>query len=293
MEQHYWWMFALLQPIGFSGVTLLSQHYKKSGFSLVTIRACFILLCLLPFTFFVEAPSEPIFYISTFVAALLAFFADSLLMNSSAKFGAGTTSRILPISPLLGFVIWLVVNPESFYKFIDTPVIGTGIVLSLIGCVYAISHLQRCEISKRAFVYLVPVILCFAINDTMNKTAQDNSGFWNGIIWYTFFLALVSIVTGLLLHMKDKSIVSSLQDKVLLKAAFLIALSYGTAMIGRNISMVYTDNPAYTSIIAGSTPLFIFVYHKIFNIEDNANVKAGLLFTMSVLMLIFLASFIK
>lgn len=293
MEQHYWWLFALLQPIGFAFSTMVNQVYKKPGSAVVSLRSTLVLLALLPFTFFVEMPTEPLFYISAFAAAVLAFIADSLIMNSSAKFGAGTTSRILPIAPLGGFVLWLIVHPESFYKFLNYPVISTGIVLSLITCSYAISHLQKCDISKKALIYLLPVIVCFSFNDVLNKTAQDNSGLLSGVVWYTFFLSLVSILTGTLLQIKNKTLLNSLKDKDLLKAGFLVGVFYFIAITGRNFSMVYTENPAYTSIIAGGTPLILFVYHKIFNIEDKANVKAGLLFTAGVLSLIFLASYIK
>lgn len=293
MEQHYWWLFALLQPIGFAFSTLVNQIYKKPGSAVVSLRSTLVLLALLPFTFFVEMPSQPIFYIASFTAAILAFIADSLIMNSSAKFGAGTTSRILPMAPLGGFILWLIVHPESFYKFLDYPAISAAIVLSLLTCSYAISHLQKCDISKKALIYLLPVIVCFSINDVMNKTAQDNSGLMSGVVWYTFFLSIISILSGTLVQIKNKTLLASLKDKDLLKAGFFVGIFYFIAIMGRNLSMVYTENPAYTSIIAGGAPLILFVYHKIFNIEDKANVKAGLLFTAGVLSLIFFASYIK
>jgi hypothetical protein len=293
MEQHYWWLFALLQPFGFAASTLINQHFQKSGTSVVTIRAMFTATALTPFIFFVELPTEPLFYIATFIAAILAFVADSLVLNSSVKFGAGTTSRLLPVSPLLGFILWLIFHPESFYKFLEYPYTGLCIVLSFITCIYAIFHLQKCDISKKAFIYLIPVIMVFGINDVMNKTAQDNSEFISGIIWYTFFLALISIITGLSLHLKNKTFLSSFKDKLLIKTGILVGIAYLTAMMGRNVSMAYTENPGYTSIIAGGTPLVIYLYHKLFNIEDKANVKAGLLFAISVLALIYFASSVK
>lgn len=293
MEQHYWWLFALLQPFGFAFSTIIAQHFQKSGFSLVTVRSVAVAFFTLPFAFIVEAPTEWIFYVTAFTAAALAFVGDSLVLNSSAKYGAGTTSRLLPVSPLLGFAIWITAHPESFYKLFENPIIGLGIICSLISCAYAMTHLKKCDISKKALIYLIPVIVIFGINDYMNKTAQDNSGFWNGIVWYIIILSTTQFILGSLLHLKNKNFMSTVQDKKLIKAGLLIGACYFVAMVGRNLSMVYTANPAYTSIIAGATPLVIYVYHKIFNIEDKANVKAGLLFTASVLALIFFATYIK
>ncbi|MFT7433431.1 MAG: hypothetical protein ACI9TY_001063 [Alphaproteobacteria bacterium] len=290
MEQHYWWIFALAQPIGFAGVSLISQHYKQPGTSMAMMRASFVVLCLLPFMPFIELPTASEFFYATAVAATLAFVADSLMMNSFAKFGAGATSRLLPISPLVAFVIWAVMNPEIFTQMSNNPLIASGLVASLVACAAAIGMLSKCDVSKSAFIYLLPVIAIYGVLDVANKMAQDNSGFWSGIVWYTFILASGSVILGVSLNLKNKTFKATVTNKIMLKAGFLLSLCYLFAMIGRNISMVYTPNPAYTSIIAGATPLLIVVYHKIFKIEDKANVKAGLLFAMSILLMIYLAT---
>tara|TARA_R110000868_G_scaffold189695_2_gene433018 strand:+ start:61314 stop:62195 length:882 start_codon:yes stop_codon:yes gene_type:complete len=293
MEQHYWWLFALMQPVGFAGVSLISQHYKLPGTSLAMMRASFVVLCLLPILPFVELPTASIFFYATLTSAALAFVADSIMINSFSKFGAGVTSRLLPISPLFGFVVWAALNPESFTQLAERPLLATGLISSLLVCVYAIGLLSKCEVSKSAFFYLLPVIGIYGLLDVMNKMAQDNSGFWSGIIWYTFLLSCGSVIIGIGLNVKKKMLKETITNPLILKAGFILACFYLFAMSGRNISMVYTSNPAYTSIIAGGTPLLIVLYHKLFKIEEKANVLAGIIFAVSVFAMIYLATLLQ
>lgn len=293
MEQHYWWLFALLQPIGFGTVALISQHYKQSGTSVAMVRSMLVALFLLPVLPFIEVPTSTVFFLAAFTAAVLAFIGDSIVMNSNHKFGAGPTSRLLPTTPLVGFVIWAFINPDFFNQFVEKPLIGTAVVLSLIACALSVGALRKCEVSKQAFIYLIPVIFCWGINDVMNKLAQDNSGLWSGVIWYTFLLSCGSIIIGVALNLKKKQLKSAITNTLVLKAGLFVGISYTIAMMGRNLSMVYTPNPAYTSAIAGSVPLFIFVMHKIMKVDDNANIKAGLAFAISVAIMIFFANMMK
>lgn len=290
MEQHYWWLFALAQPIGFAGVSILSQYFQHPGTSMAMMRSAFVVICMLPILPFVALPTANEFFIAAAVAACLAFVADSIMMSSFAKYGAGVTSRLLPLSPLVSFVIWAVMNPNIFSQMSENPLVATGLIISICTCVGAIGLLSKCEVSKSAFFYLLPVIAIYGVMDIANKISQDNSGFWNGIIWYTFILACMSVIIGIGVNLKGKTLKSTITNKSIILAGFLVSIAYIIAMIGRNISMVYTPNPAYTSIIAGATPLLIVVYHKIFKIEDKANVKAGLLFAVSILSMIYLAT---
>lgn len=290
MEQHFWWLFALLQPLGFATVGMVTQHYKQNGTSVAMMRSCFVALAILPFLPFVDVPTSPVFYMATAASAVLAFIADSVMMNSNVKFGAGPTSRLLPISPLFGLIVWLIVNPETLDMFAEKPAIATGIIAAMLGCVGAMSSLRKCDVSRKAIVYLIPVIVCWGINDVMNKTAQDNSGFWSGILWYTFFLSCGSIIIGTFWTIKQKRVRETLTSKLVLICGFWVGIAYLTGMMGRNVAMVYTTNPAYVSIIASATPLAIILMHKIFNIEDKANIKAGVIFTISVSAMVYLVN---
>ena len=137
----YLWAFYALTSAFFIALMLsVSEYYKQSGIGFLIVLRSFTGLTLVPFAFFVEWPKEQLFYLYTGVAYLLFPIADILIFRVSAQQGAGVLSRFIPLTAIITFFIWLVVDPQTWQNYMTQPWYALGIVGCLCGIVFVFHH---------------------------------------------------------------------------------------------------------------------------------------------------------
>lgn len=291
-----WWQSAAFYACFIAVALIYCERLHMSGEKMALVRSFYCFFTLIPLLFFVNWPTAPIFYISSIGAGLLAVWADARVYAAPKKFGAGVTSRVLPLSPLFSFMLWYAFYPEDIEKILNLGTwYVTGIVVCLLGAVLALSMLKKCHLSGPAILFLLPSLSIYVVNDVMNKTAQENSDLWGGVVIYTFILmavGLLSLYVKMLRTERFSEITSFLFSKKMLPALPL-AVTYLLVMLGRCLSMSETPNPAFTSLIGLSAPLLILIYDKVTGRPDESRVFPGVILLFFVAGLILLTAGLK
>ena len=289
---NWWWGMALWGAIFSAGQMIVAGHFKVDGLHLSWLRCVLVVVLLTPFmVLYMHWPTDPRFYIAVVEAGILATVADAIAMNSSARFGAGVTSRLLPAAPVMGFFLWCAMHPhEQLGKLTSNPIIGAGIVLALMGCVLALSRLRASPVSRQALALLAPVIFLYGLNDTLNKTAQMHAPFGYGQIAYIYVICMTVSLCGALWMLTRGTLPNLHSNPRLVRAAGLIVACYLLAMVGRNFAMFFTLNPGYVSIIGNTAPVMVFLWHKLRGEQDTANPRAGFAFVGCAALLVWLVN---
>lgn len=288
-----WWAHGLFSSFCGAGFLLVNQHFKMRASTLMLWRGFGVALAYLPLALTVPWPDKTVFYLLTITLGVIVSFFDKLCMESSAKYGAGVTSRLLPMGVWLTFLMYLITNPAHTQTLLQAPLRAAGIVAALAIGVGAISFLRKDAISKQALLFLAPALVMVGFIDLINKYAMAASpNPLSGAFVYGFVMSLtIGVVTVIRRRFFEEKKVNIMQsfERGVFKGGLLVVMFIVAGMINKNIAMFYTPNPAYVSVLALSSPLWIAFYNKLTGHRDKSNIWAGFLFVLSAALLIVLS----
>ncbi len=294
----FWWSFALIQALFTGAMVVMAHKYGVAGVRLIHMRSVVLSLFLSPILFLAPLPSDPAFYIGAIGIGVLGSIADSLVFASSAIYGAGATSRLLPMSIVGSFVFWFLFEPSQMTLYMAKPLIGVGIVLALLLSMYAISSMRKGggESGAGAFKMLLPAVMIYAVCDSLNKISIDTIELGWGNLYFIFFLCItMAFTTGVYMKLRKQRLyrVARLESALFWKVGLVMATLYLCAMLGRTTAMFFTINPAFASVIGLSVPIWVLFYNIMIKSDDAyANIGATFLFVLAASLLIVLSGLI-
>jgi hypothetical protein len=295
-----WWSTSVLFCLFVSLYMLINQQLKARPSVMMVWRGSILAVFASPLMFFVDAPTNPKVYLISISMGFLMAYLDNRMFTSAAKYGAGVTSRIFPISMIISFVLWLLINPNDFEVLKGEPYKMVGILSCLSVALGAIFFMRKDPITKEAILFLLPTVFVISFVDVMNKSLMVLIEY-KAIIYH---ICLASFVAGLLnfvvylkenrsldMEKENKGIpMETLFSKNSVKAGGLAVLLVFIVMLFKGYSMQHTPNPAYVSAIGYTSPLLILAFNKIKGIKDEASVKAGLVLVASIICMVILVS---
>lgn len=78
------------------------------------------------------------------------------------------------------------------------------------------------------------------------------------------------------------------------KKTMILGSAIGVVMVAltlsKNMAMTYTTNPAYVTAVIFLAPIWITLYYKATGQEEEADVRSGLMFLLSAILLVLLNS---
>ncbi len=290
-----WFVYALISSGFLSCFFLINQYFKVSGKSIVFWSRLFCFLALLPFFLngMFTLPDSSLFYLLCFSVGLLATYGDIKFLNLSVKYGGGLVSRLSPVLVLISFSIWVVIDPNSILKYQDQPIIILSIFIALMGCLFFSLKLNKCNITKSAFLSLLPALIALAITGPLNKHAMDisdlNSGVFSYILLQSIFMVFVLLVSDMVSSKKEIFNVK-IFDFNNLKIGFLMMIILAGIGISKNYSMSFTDNPGYVNAVMLLSPIWISIFYKAIKHKEESDVKSAMGIVFSVMILILATS---
>jgi hypothetical protein len=289
-----WWIAALFFSIGVAGYISVNQQFKLPAHILAVWRGFGVGVLMLPFVFSVAPPQTWKFYILAVLCGFCAGYYDNRAFLGSAKFGGGVISRLRSLSVIFASIFWWMVKPEEFLQLIQKPLILSGVIACLLGCVIAMFLIRKAKVDKEAFWFFFPSIIVAALSVIFAKFAIVEAELSRTIPYYIFIVSLVSGLMNLLIHCKNKKCDFS-EDKMFSKKSMIgglvVVMFMIIMMFFRNYSLAYVPNPAYVSVIGYSSVIWIILFNKFKGVKDETNVFGGMLFVVSAVSLILLSMF--
>ncbi len=287
-----WPIYGLLTSFSMALFFLVNQHFHLKASTLMLWRGFGVAVIFLPLALLVPWPQDPVFYWLMVAQSIAVGVHDRFTIESSSRFGAGVTSRLLPIGVWLTFAIWLVLKPSYREDLFSNDLKAFGVIAALSVAVAAMLFIRKDYVSKQAIIYLAPAIFLLGIIDALNKAVIDASGHpIYGAIVYGFLLGvgigIVTIITRLVIENRTIDI-KEMFDKKAIKGGLIISGIVLVVTINKGIAMFYTPNPAYVGLIILAAPIWIAGYNKITGHKDKSNLWAGMLFVLSAVLLVLL-----
>ncbi len=282
-------VWALFHTWLWSSVNQLNRYWQIPGVRLIRWRLFMPGIVLLPITFFIPPPSDPLFWVGTLISASIVGMHDMTMYNVSAKYGAQVAFRLRPLIMPTVFIIWLFIKPQQFDALLHNPIEAVGIVLCLAAATYFLMRLNQCVITKAAMLEMVPVILAGIVFEITNKMAMDHAPFPNNSLYYVFTLGCAAFLANI--AMAGKNARAAIHDMSgIAKQGALIGFVAIFSQACKNLAMMSTPNPAYVTAITLTAPFWISLYLKLRGEKEEADWVSGTGLVLSIILMTLLAA---
>ena len=292
-----WLCAGILFALFNAATMLISQRYKLDGHLLSGLRGVGVAALSLPFAFLVDVPTRPLFWVLAGVEALISSFFNSRLYNSSAKYGAGITSRISILAVGFGVVLWWAIDYERFLELCERPAALAGIAVSLGLVLWGAlimakqSRADGVADGGSAMKYMFPAVITLALMMIVRKEIMENAEFFSATVYYCIGAIFLSGVINLIYYWKtsaaeERRRAFSIPKRIATVAALITVASFLTIFCG-NLSSFEAPNPAFVTAITLLSPLMIMAFNRMSGIPDKFDITAVLLMFAGIGMLVF------
>jgi hypothetical protein len=273
---------------------IMHQKLQAERLSMLFWLRLFMLLITLPILCFLGWPTDPTFYVATFVTAFIWAYADLSSFRATEEFGAGSITRLIPLNVIVTFFMWIVIKPDVLHGYMDEPLRAAGIFLAMLGAVFFAMRLQDHAVSRHAIRALGPVILMSGMGVVFAKIALDSTGAASAssaVFGYmavqAFFMILVFGALETFWQPVPRAVFTG---RVAMQTGFLMGLNTIVHMAFKGYAYQLVDNPAYVSAVILTTPLIVLLYYKLFKGQSVGNLKAGFMILLCVVAMVYLVS---
>ncbi|MGE4314086.1 MAG: hypothetical protein AB7E85_07440 [Pseudobdellovibrionaceae bacterium] len=286
------WVFFGLGSAAFSAVLMLVQErVKGDGLAIAYWNKLVASALMIPFLFYFGVPTEPMFYVLLCGQALIWVVSDVIFFNAIPKVGAGSVSRILPVSVIFTFFLWFLFDPALLGEYLEEPWRFGAIILVLLGSVYFSMRIKKCAVSWEAvrvlwFVIVAAIIGPLAVKLVMQHTPVERAP-WS---WVFFEGTFMLICWTLYILIRKPIPFRSLWTPQLAKAGLMIGAT-SSAMVGLGVmAYFYVDNPGYIPAVKFLDTVMILIYYRMIRHKEKGDVTAGLAIVVCAALLILLKS---
>lgn len=267
----------------------LNRHFKIDGFRLNTFRALISALIMIPLIPFMEWPAIPEYYLVVILEAAISVVGMMVQYNLAAKHNGRVSNLHQPISIMLTFSFWILIDEAQRQFLLDHPVKLGLIALAFIIFVTSLQFIRRNDLGVQILLAVIPVAVLYSLMTVISKIAlQQGETLFQIAINFVFLtniaMFLISFPVFLSQRMKDKAIKI---DKPLLKASLFVGASHTISWVFFAMTIILTPNPAYPGFITGLAPVWFMIYYKMRKERDDASPIAGLCLSAAALIMLY------
>lgn len=256
----------------------MQMRFQAERLSMLFWLRVLMTVVALPVLIFTGLPDDPVFYVATLLTALIWSYADLASFRASEDFGAGAVTRLIPLNGLVTFVMWVGLKPHMLYQYLDHPVRGLGIFLSLCAAIYFATRLQKTTVTRAAMRAMAPVILVSGMGVIFAKVAIDTGDSHSSVFAYIAFQSLLMAGIFWLLEAKWQPVPRAVfAGRAAMTAGFVMGLNTFVHMVFKSYGYRMAENPAYVSVVILTTSLWVLLYYKICKKQEIGDLKAGLM----------------
>lgn len=270
-------------------VSELNRRFQLDGFRLNFWRSLFILLFLMPMIPFVEWPeSNSLLYPVAILGGCISVFGNTIRLNLAASHNGRVATLFSPIKTFTLFVMWLLVDEDSWMRMINQPLETLGVLLMFLVAGFALFHMRKNDNTWQALLLMVPVGFLYAVNDVFGKMALDGEEtdkFGAIMVLLVVGFSVSVLLSGSVIAARHSPL-RPLAPKGMIKAGFLIGSVTMIKLFVFYYGMVLTPNPAYLAAIMMLTPVWFLIYHRIVGVKDDASPLMGTLMVLSAIGLV-------
>ena len=186
-----WAVFGLATAIFSAAMMLMQEHYKVNGYALPFWIKVACVLVSIPFMLMNGVPTHPLFYFYLGLSAVLYAISDVVFFSAIPKTSAGSVSRLVPSAGVIGFLLWFLIDPELFFKYMESPLIAGGIFITLCFFAFFAFRLKKCNVSMQTLRDVWFVIFAATSGPILTKMITYYADMEQARYSYIFFQSLM------------------------------------------------------------------------------------------------------
>jgi hypothetical protein len=270
-----WPFFAL--AFSFWGAVIIGYNHwaQVDGRTLVVLRTLGVWPLALLSLLFLPWPQDMTFYMVAAGMGTGLAYADTLLFNAAATHGGRLTALYIPLKMMIGFFLWIVIDPASATPLLAHPWKLAAVVAGFGACGTALMFLRKADASWTALAAVLPVALLLALGDVVAKealgavTAEHG---WAEVIGRTVAFLTVTTTVGSVGGMVLGGKIHFTWADALRSAGFGVVLLTGLSLL--LLTLAIAPNPGYVAAITMLSALWLAMWAHFAHGEHN-NIWAG------------------
>lgn len=272
-----WALFGVGSALLAAVMMVLQERIKARGFGLALWNKITCIMVMAPFVAVLGAPDNWVFYAIVCSQAVLWTVSDVIIFNIIPVYGAGVVSRIMPLSIIATFFIWLPFDAALVQHYLSAPMVSVGIVAVLGLTVFFGLRLRKCVVTKGALKAALPCLFAAIIGPVFAKLAMAQADVSQAPFSYVFFEAIAMVsMWSIYAHVKKPMTREEFFSKRMVRAGLGIGSITAFMVVLGLLSVHFAANPAYTPAIRLTSAVFIIIIYRIFKHEDRGDVTAGM-----------------
>lgn len=266
-----WLIFALITSVLYAIYHICNQESKLKAEIFIIYRGFLPALVTTPLVIIYHYIFPWQFYAIILFQGLTISYMDYKYFQAFHKFGAENVNSIRPLTVMITFILWLIIEPSMVERYLANPLRSVIIIASLIGIIYAVMNYRQQKIGKQSLKFVLPLLLLSSLIDISNKTITEYAE--GHLLALTFHrVALTGWIIGcvnLFLNRQQNIKLKELIDfKNIYRGSFILLLIL--SMITINFAMHYTVHPAYTSAVTYLSVIWIILINKFIAYSNKA-----------------------
>ena len=266
--QNLWWIAALFASCMLAMFVFANQVFRLKGSLVMIYRGIGTATVLLPFVPFVDFIHDVNFYYVCIINGLLIAFLDNRILNASKIFGAELSAMLQPFSIVIEFFAWFIIVPASFTALIASPIRLSLIIASLLALALSITMVKHSKMTKKAFLYILPAMLCVSVIDILCKImiTIGEENLFSAIFYYSMITSLVAGSINAVAYFKQGNKMEEIfLPKNLIFAGLPMIMLMLLIYASKNMSLYLVENPAYAMAVINLYPIWATLANNIYS----------------------------
>jgi hypothetical protein len=293
MTESLWLWLALASSLISAQNVEMNRRAKQEGFRLNLWRMGLSSLFWLPLALLQPWPiftHHWLFYLAA-AASGIALIVGFTIQNDLAQRHNGRVAVIhMPLKAVVVFLLWAICMPEARAHYFENLAMTLGVLGCLSVMAAALMAFRKNDISWHSLQAVLPIVGLYAASDIFTRLTMPTADLQSSLIVFLFVMTLSSVVASLLWWPWRPRPELSLTHPKLVRAA-------GWAAVGGTLNqacffsaLMLGPSPAYVSMVALLTPVWLLMYHRVKGIPDNASPLAGTALVLAAIVLMYLVA---
>lgn len=272
-----WALFGLATAFFSAAMMLMQEHYKVNGYALPFWIKVACVLVSIPFMLMNGIPTHPMFYFYLGLSAVLYAISDVVFFSAIPKTSAGSVSRLVPSAGVIGFLLWFIIDPELFFKYMQSPLIAALIFITLCLFAFFAFRLKKCNVSMQTLRDIWFVIFAATAGPILTKMITYYADMEQARYAYICFQALMMMTLWLVyMYLRRPVPFSVFFARGTWQKGLIIGVVASGMLLTKFTSYYYVDNPAYIPAMIALDAVIILFYYKMIGKKIEGDVLSGL-----------------
>lgn len=272
-----WALFGLATAFFSAAMMLMQEHYKVNGYALPFWIKVACVLVSVPFMLMNGIPVHPMFYFYLALSAVLYAISDVVFFSAIPKTSAGSVSRLVPSAGVIGFLLWFMIDPELFFKYMESPFISAGIFITLCLFAFFAFKLKKCTVSMQTLRDIWFVIFAATTGPILTKMITYYADMEQARYAYICFQALMMMALWLVyMYLRRPVPFSVFFARGTWQKGLIIGVVAACMLLTKFTSYYYVDNPAYIPAMIALDAVIILFFYKMTGRKIEGDVISGL-----------------